>query len=204
MTVPVWVLLGLAAWTLLLLTGSIGVYRWSRIFTGRATVREWRADEPQGGEWYRRAMRARMNGVENLPEYAAIVVAAIHARGCCRGGVGLKPDPRDGRAVRPRCRDRWRSTPRAGRAPAPQHVNRSSAGRLHPGSASAIRRWVGLQPDSGTPRRDRPPASLARMPDRDVEHRVQTRLNRLPPSPRGPARASAVPGAARRTASWGT
>jgi uncharacterized MAPEG superfamily protein len=77
MNVPVLVLLGFAAWTLLTLFGSIGVYRWSRILTGRTSVAEWRADLPQGSDWYKRAMRAHMNCVENLPVYTAIVVALI-------------------------------------------------------------------------------------------------------------------------------
>ena len=77
MNVPVLVLLGFAAWTLLILFGSIGVYRWSRILTGRASIAEWRADLPQGSDWYQRAMRAHMNCVENLPVYAAIVVALV-------------------------------------------------------------------------------------------------------------------------------
>jgi uncharacterized MAPEG superfamily protein len=75
MTTPVLVLLGFAAWTLLTLFGSIGVYRWSRILTGRASIAEWRADLPQGCEWYQRAMRAHMNCIENLPIYTAVVVA---------------------------------------------------------------------------------------------------------------------------------
>ncbi len=75
MTTPVLVLLGFAAWTLLTLFGSIGVYRWSRILTGQASIAEWRADLPQGSEWYQRAMRAHMNCIENLPIYTAIVVA---------------------------------------------------------------------------------------------------------------------------------
>ena len=77
MSTPVWVLLGFAGWTLLILFATVGVYRWSRILTGRASVREWRADEDQGADWYRRAMRAHMNCIENLPVYAAIVVAII-------------------------------------------------------------------------------------------------------------------------------
>ena len=77
MNIPVLVLLGFAAWTLLVLFGSIGVYRWSRILTGRASIAEWRADLPQGSDWYQRAMRAHMNCVENLPVYAAIVVAMM-------------------------------------------------------------------------------------------------------------------------------
>jgi uncharacterized MAPEG superfamily protein len=77
MNVPVLVLLGFAAWTLLVLFGSIGVYRWSRILIGRASIAEWRADLPQGSDWCQRAMRAHMNCVENLPVYTAIVVALM-------------------------------------------------------------------------------------------------------------------------------
>jgi uncharacterized MAPEG superfamily protein len=72
MNVPVLVLLGFAAGTLLTLFGTIGVYRWNRILTGRASIAEWRADLPQGSNWYQ---RANMNCVENLPIYTAIVVA---------------------------------------------------------------------------------------------------------------------------------
>jgi uncharacterized MAPEG superfamily protein len=77
MNVPVLVLLGFAAWTLLTLFGSVGFYRWSRILTGRASIAEWRADAPQGCEWYRRAMRAHMNCVENLPILGALVIALM-------------------------------------------------------------------------------------------------------------------------------
>ena len=77
MTVPVWVLLGFAFWTLITLLGSVGVYRWGRILTGRAGLNEFPADVPHGSDWYRRAMRAHANCVENLPVYAAIVVAII-------------------------------------------------------------------------------------------------------------------------------
>ena len=75
MNIPVLVLLGFAAWTLLILAASVGVYRWSLILTGRASIVEWWADTGQGSDWYRRAMRAHMNCIENLPVYGAIVVA---------------------------------------------------------------------------------------------------------------------------------
>jgi uncharacterized MAPEG superfamily protein len=75
LSIPVWVLLGFAGWTLLTLLGTIGWYRWSRIFTGRAEIKDFRADEVQGSEWYRRAMRAHANCLENLPLYTAVVVA---------------------------------------------------------------------------------------------------------------------------------
>jgi len=77
MSTPIWTLLGFAVWTLVALIGSVGVYRWSRILTGRASLSEWRADQPQGDEWYQRAMRAHKNCLENLPVYAAIVIAVV-------------------------------------------------------------------------------------------------------------------------------
>jgi hypothetical protein len=51
MNVPVLVLLGFAAWTLLTLFGSIGVYRWSRILTlsPHAHARSQRAYHPHSG-----------------------------------------------------------------------------------------------------------------------------------------------------------
>ena len=45
MTVPVWMLLGFAGWTVLLLLGTVGVYRWSRILTGMVPIRSFRADQ---------------------------------------------------------------------------------------------------------------------------------------------------------------
>lgn len=77
MTIPLWVLLGFAMWTLLLLLATVGVYRWTRIFAGRSQIAEWRADVAQGSDWYRRAMRAHANCVENLPVYAALVVVIV-------------------------------------------------------------------------------------------------------------------------------
>jgi len=77
MTISAYALLGFAAWTLFTLTATVGVYRWSRVFTGRASVAEWRADEPQGSEWYRRSMRAHANCVENLPVFAVVVLLGL-------------------------------------------------------------------------------------------------------------------------------
>ncbi|HXJ34827.1 MAG TPA: MAPEG family protein [Candidatus Eisenbacteria bacterium] len=77
MSVPVLVLLLFAGWTLATLLATVGVYRWSHILTGRAALSEFRADEQQGSDWYRRAMRAHANCLENLPLYAAIVVAIV-------------------------------------------------------------------------------------------------------------------------------
>jgi uncharacterized MAPEG superfamily protein len=77
MTPAAYALLGFAAWTLFMLAGTVGIYRWSRVLSGRASVAEWRADEPQGSEWYRRAMRAHANCVENLPVFGAVVLLAL-------------------------------------------------------------------------------------------------------------------------------
>ena len=75
MTMPIWALLGFAAWTVLLLLLTVGMYRWSRILTGRVPIREFQADQVEGEEWYRRSMRAHANCIENLPVFGAIVLA---------------------------------------------------------------------------------------------------------------------------------
>ena len=76
MTIPLAANLGFAVWTLLFLFGSVGVYRWSRILTGRQGLDQFPADRPEGADWYRRAMRAHANCVENLPVFTAIVLVA--------------------------------------------------------------------------------------------------------------------------------
>jgi uncharacterized MAPEG superfamily protein len=75
MTIPIWMLLGFAAWTVLLLSATVGVYRWTRILSGRASVSSFRADQVEGEDWYRRSMRAHANCIENLPVFGAIVLA---------------------------------------------------------------------------------------------------------------------------------
>jgi len=74
--VPTLVLLGFAAWTVLVLLVGVGIVRWSQILTGRKKLNEFPADVPHGGPRYRRAMRAHANCVENLPVLGAVVVAA--------------------------------------------------------------------------------------------------------------------------------
>jgi uncharacterized membrane protein YecN with MAPEG domain len=88
MPVPVWVLLGFAVWTLLLLFGSVGVYRWSRILTGRIPISEFKADQVEGADWYKRAMRAHANCVENLPIVGAIVLV-LYISGTGGGSVDV-------------------------------------------------------------------------------------------------------------------
>ncbi len=77
MTIPLWVLLGFAFWTLAVLFGTVGVYRWRRILTGSAAISAFPPDQPHGSDWYRRAMRAHANCIENLPVYGAIVLVLV-------------------------------------------------------------------------------------------------------------------------------
>lgn len=79
MTIPLAANLAFAVWTLFFLFGSVGVYRWSRILTGRQGLDQFPADRPTGAAWYRRAMRAHANCIENLPIFTAIVLVAERA-----------------------------------------------------------------------------------------------------------------------------
>ncbi|RKS28199.1 MAPEG family protein [Pseudomonas sp. WPR_5_2] len=74
MTTPMWMLLGFATWTLLLLMATVGVYRWGRILFSNVPIASFRSDQPEGEDWYRRGTRAHANCVENLPVFAAIVL----------------------------------------------------------------------------------------------------------------------------------
>ncbi|MHC8395398.1 MAPEG family protein [Pseudomonas sp. LB3P93] len=73
MTTPMWMLLGFATWTLLLLMATVGVYRWVRILFSNVPIASFRSDQPEGEDWYRRGTRAHANCVENLPVFGAIV-----------------------------------------------------------------------------------------------------------------------------------
>jgi uncharacterized membrane protein YecN with MAPEG domain len=72
---PEMMLLGFAAWTLVLLLTTVGAYRLGRVFRGRAGMGDFRADRVEGQDWYVRAMRAHANCVENLPVFAVLVYA---------------------------------------------------------------------------------------------------------------------------------
>jgi len=83
MTIPQWTLLGFAAWTLLLLMATVGVYRWGNILFAKAAIASFRHDAPDGAGWYQRGTRAHANCIENLPVFGAIVyvITAIGVRG---------------------------------------------------------------------------------------------------------------------------
>jgi len=75
MSIPVWALLAFATWTIAILMLGVGVYRWSLILTGKAELKSFHGDELRGSPFYQRAVRAHLNCVENLPVFAAIVLA---------------------------------------------------------------------------------------------------------------------------------
>jgi len=89
MTIPMWALLGFAAWTLLLLMATVGVYRWKWILLRKAPIGSFRSDQLEGEDWYRRGTRAHANCIENLPVFAAIVlvVTAIGMEGAVVNGL---------------------------------------------------------------------------------------------------------------------
>jgi uncharacterized MAPEG superfamily protein len=73
MSIPSWMLLAFATWTLLLLMFTVGIYRWHRILLKNAGIASFRADARDDADWYARATRAHANCIENLPVFAVIV-----------------------------------------------------------------------------------------------------------------------------------
>jgi uncharacterized MAPEG superfamily protein len=86
MTIPLWMLLGFALWTIAVLVLAIGTYRFSHILTGRAGMASVPADGREGAAWYQRAMRAHANCIENLPLFT-VVVFALYASGVSSPGA---------------------------------------------------------------------------------------------------------------------
>jgi uncharacterized MAPEG superfamily protein len=91
MTILQATLLGFALWTLAVLMFTVGVYRWSRILTGRSGIDEFSAEMRTGPDWYRRAGRAHANCIENLPVFTAVVAVA--------SATGVKGMPIDALAI---------------------------------------------------------------------------------------------------------
>ena len=79
MTLALWMLLGFAGWTLLVLLVGVGIMRWLLIFKGEAELVSFPGGVVHGSPAYRRATRAHANCVENLPVFAAIVLVASAA-----------------------------------------------------------------------------------------------------------------------------
>lgn len=73
MTTPLLVLILFAAWTILMVL-LVGYHRWKCVFTGTVPKGGFPSDVPPEDGWYRRALQAHRNCIENLSVYAAIVV----------------------------------------------------------------------------------------------------------------------------------
>ena len=73
MTTPLWVLLAFAMWTIFMVL-HISFHRWKSVFTGTVPKGGFPSDVVPEHDWYRRAMQAHRNSVENLAVYGAIVV----------------------------------------------------------------------------------------------------------------------------------
>jgi uncharacterized MAPEG superfamily protein len=76
MDIPLLSLLGFTLWTIFLLLATVGVYRWRRILAGTVAISKFVSGDDLGNEWYGRAMRAHANCIENLPVFAALIIAA--------------------------------------------------------------------------------------------------------------------------------
>jgi uncharacterized MAPEG superfamily protein len=78
MSLPLWCLLGFAAWGMLVLYG-IGVQRMGAVRAGKLKPNEFTAGVPHGGDAYWRWNRVHLNVCENLPFFGAIVLVGTVA-----------------------------------------------------------------------------------------------------------------------------
>jgi len=83
MTTPLYALMGFVFWTLLLVV-AIGVARVLQVLSGKTAPNAFPAGQPHGSAGYWRLNRAHMNCVENLPLFAAVVLAG-HVTGLTTG-----------------------------------------------------------------------------------------------------------------------
>lgn len=74
MSTPELALLLFAVWTISVPLGAVGWHRLGHVWRGTAAMNAFRSDDVKGPDWYRRAMRAHANCVENLPVLAALVL----------------------------------------------------------------------------------------------------------------------------------
>lgn len=81
MTIALYCLLAFSVWTLALLAFTVGIYRWNLILRGARDIHSFRADASEDSpDWYRRATRAHLNCIENLPVFGALVAIAAFAQ----------------------------------------------------------------------------------------------------------------------------
>lgn len=83
MTTPLFALMGFVFWTVFIVL-AIGGARVVEVISGRTAVNGFPSGQPHGGDAYWRLNRAHMNCVENLPLFAAVVLAG-HVTGLTTG-----------------------------------------------------------------------------------------------------------------------
>jgi len=83
MTTPLFALMGFVFWTVFIVL-AIGVVRVGQVASGRTAVNGFPSGQPHGSDAYWRMNRAHMNCVENLPLFAAVVLAG-HVTGLTAG-----------------------------------------------------------------------------------------------------------------------
>jgi uncharacterized MAPEG superfamily protein len=88
MTPPLQALLLFTVWTLGIATVGIGAFRVGSVLAGHQKPNAFPADTPHGPPWYRRAMRAHLNCVENLAPFAVLVLIG-HAIGLRDGTFAI-------------------------------------------------------------------------------------------------------------------
>lgn len=79
MTIPLWVLLGFAVWTVLVLLSGVAVHRWRLIVSKRADFADFPGGTVEGTDFYARATRAHANCLESLPIFGALALMAAIA-----------------------------------------------------------------------------------------------------------------------------
>lgn len=83
MTTPLYALMGFVFWTMFIVL-AIGLARVSQVASGKVAVNGFPSGQPHGSDGYWRLNRAHMNCVENLPLFAAVVLAG-HVSGLTTG-----------------------------------------------------------------------------------------------------------------------
>lgn len=83
MTTPLFALMGFVFWTVFIVLAISGA-RVVEVISGRTAVNGFPSGQPHGGDAYWRLNRAHMNCVENLPLFAAVVLAG-HVTGLTTG-----------------------------------------------------------------------------------------------------------------------
>lgn len=76
MTTPLWMLMGFAVWTVIVLIAGVGAYRFKQVFSGKAKPADFPGGVIEGDPYYCRSIRAHANCLENLPVFAALVLIA--------------------------------------------------------------------------------------------------------------------------------